>query len=435
MRNSIYQKRRKKIFGIMENNSIALIQSASEKIRNNDVFYSYRQCSNFFYLTGHNEPDGILVLSKRNRKSYTYFFTKKPTKLQETWTGAIDSSAKLKNKLSVNECYYHSEIEERLYDLIKNSDTLYHSLDMESKLNSLVTKIIKSLGKKYRQGLSYPSKIISFDKIIYRMRLIKSSEEINDIKKACSISVRAHKRLMKACHPGMTEYQIGAELSHEFNTHNAKEAYPMIIASGKNACILHYMKNNCKLKNGELLLTDAAAEYKNYASDITRTIPINGKFTQPQKLLYEIVLAAQKNAIKKCLVGKYWKDIHKEAVKTITRGLINLGIIKGDLKNALHKKKYEKFYMHGTGHWLGLDVHDPCEFLGGENTLKLKSGMIFTVEPGIYIKTDKSVPSKFHNVGIRIEDDVLISRNGPVVLTSSLPKEVRDIEKTMGKNG
>ncbi|MEC9206233.1 MAG: aminopeptidase P N-terminal domain-containing protein [Pseudomonadota bacterium] len=434
MQDTIFQKRRKKVFRMMENNSVALIESASEKIRNNDVFYSYRQCSNFFYLTGHEEPDAILVLSKRNGKSKSYFFTKKPTKIQETWTGAIDSSAKLKKKLLVDECHYHSAFDKKIYDLINGTQTLYHSLDLASKLNRLLTKTLKSLEKKYRQGIKCPSKTISFEKIIHQMRLIKSTEEVNHIKKACTISVRAHKRLMKTCRPGITEYEIGAELIHEFTSSNSKEAYPMIVASGKNACTLHYMKNNCKLKNGDLLLTDAAAEYKNYASDITRTIPISGKFTKSQKLLYEIVLEAQKNAIKKCVVGKYWGDIHKEAVKTITKGLIKLGFIKGNLKEALDKKKYEKFYMHSTGHWLGLDVHDPCEYPGRETALKLKAGMIFTVEPGIYIKADKSIPSGFHNTGIRIEDDVLVSKGGPIVLTSSLPKEIRDIEKVMNRN-
>ena len=431
MQNTIYQKRRNKLFKIMDNESVAIIEAAYEKIRSNDVFYAYRQCSNFFYLTGHNEPDAVLVLSKINGRTISHFFTKEPTKLQEIWTGAIESSIKLKKKLLVNECGYHSNIGTKLFDLIKNSGTLYHSLATTSKLNLLVIKILKSLEKKYRQGLNYPSKTISLNKIVHQMRLIKSEEEISDIKKACSISVNAHKRLMKSCSPGMTEYQIEAELIHEFKTFNAKEAYPMIIASGKNACVLHYTRNNSKLKNGDLLLTDAAAEYKNYASDITRTIPVNGKFTKAQKLIYQIVLSAQKNAIKKCLVGNYWSDIHKEAVKIITRGLINIGIIKNNLKKALDIKEYEKFYMHRTSHWLGLDVHDPCEYLDGKNKIKMKLGMIFTVEPGIYIKAEKTTPSEFHNIGIRIEDDILVSKNGPTVLTSSLPKEIEDIEKIM----
>ena len=435
MKNIIYQKRRKKLFRLMEKESIAIIESASEKIRNNDIFYGYRQCSNFFYLTGHNEPNAVLIMSKKNGKNLSYFFTKEPTKLQEIWTGAIDSAAKLKKKLLVNECEYHSKIKDKLYDLIQDTDTLYHSLTSNSKLNSLVNKIIKSLEIKYRQGLNSPSKTISLNKAIHQMRLIKSSEEISHIKKACSISVNAHKRLMKSCSPGKTEYQIGAELIHEFHSSNAKEAYPMIVASGKNACILHYTKNNSKLKNGHLLLTDAAAEYENYASDITRTIPINGKFTKAQKIVYEIVLNAQKKAIKKCIVGNYWSDIHREAVKAITRGLIDIGIIKDNLKNALNKRKHEKFYMHSTGHWLGLDVHDPCEYPDGKRALKLRSGMVFTVEPGIYIKAEKSIPSMFHDIGIRIEDDILISKQGPTVLTSSLPKEIDDIEKIMRKNG
>ena len=431
MKNTIYQKRRTKLFGLMERESVAIIESASEKIRNNDVFYNYRQNSNFFYLTGHDEPDAVLILSKKRGKNSSYFFTKQPSKTQETWTGPIDSAAKLKKKLLVNTCDYLPKMKDKINVIIQDTDILYHSLSTTSNLYALVNKTVKSLERKYRLGAHSPSKIFALSKIVHQMRLIKSHEEINEIKRACSISVKAHKRLMRNCSPGMTEYQIGAELMHEFHSSDAKEAYPSIVASGKNACILHYTKNNSTLKNGQLLLTDAAAEYKNYASDITRTIPINGKFTKPQKIIYEIVLDAQKKAIKKCIVGNYWSDIHREAVKTLTKGLINIGLIKGKLTDAINKQKYERFYMHSTGHWLGLDVHDPCEYSNGKKALKLKAGMVFTVEPGIYIKAKKAIPSIFHNIGIRIEDDILITTKGPVVLTSSLPKEANDIERIM----
>ncbi|MED5430540.1 MAG: aminopeptidase P N-terminal domain-containing protein [Pseudomonadota bacterium] len=435
MKSNIYQKRRAKLLGLMEKESVVIIESATEKIRNNDVFYDYRQNSNFFYLTGHDEPDAVLILTKKKGKNFSFFFTKEPSKIQETWTGPIDNAAKLKKKLSVNVCEYLTKIKDMVNDIIQGSDNVYHSLSASSNLYTLVNKSIKSLEKKYRQGAHSPSKIFSLDKILHRMRLIKSQEEIKEIKKACLISVKAHKRLMKNCSPGMTEYQIEAELMHEFHSSDAKEAYPSIVASGKNACILHYTKNNSLLKNGQLLLTDAAAEYKNYASDITRTIPISGKFNKSQKLIYEIVLNAQKKAIKKCVVGNYWSDIHREAVRVLTKGLMDIGLIKGKLADAINKQKYEKFYMHSTGHWLGLDVHDPCEYSDGKKALKLKAGMVFTVEPGIYIKPQKSIPSIFHNIGIRIEDDILITSNGPVVLTSSLPKETNDIERIMSSNG
>jgi Xaa-Pro aminopeptidase len=263
------------------------------------------------------------------------------------------------------------------------------------------------------------------------LRLIKSNKEIAIIKKACRISADAHINLMRKCKPNISEKKIESQLLYDFGSNNATEAYTSIVAGGKNACILHYIDNSSNLKNGDLLLTDAACEFEYYASDITRTIPVNGKFTQDQKLIYSLVLKAQKNAISKCIIGNTLQDVHKAAVRTLTKGLIDLGLLRGDYKSIVKNELYKKFYMHNTGHWMGLDVHDPLEYVCDGKPIKLKPGMIFTVEPGLYIRADKDVNKRFHNIGIRIEDDILITKNGPDVLTSRAPKEIRDIENTM----
>ena len=428
---SIYFKRRKKLARLMQNNSIAILESATEKTRNNDSLFRYRQCSNFYYLTGYNSPNATLFIVKENNKLISHFFTKKPNKHDEIWTGKLDNSIKVCKTLSMDKCNYVDSINMYLDTYLKNCLTIYHSLDKSSDLKQLIEDKTETLQKKYRKGAEYPSKIISLNKILHKIRLIKSSDEISQIKKACDISVRAHKVLMKECRPGLNERYLEAGLIHEFRKSNATEAYTSIVASGKNACTLHYIENNSTMKSGDLLLTDAAAEYLNYASDITRTIPVNGKFTDTQKSIYNIVLNAQKQAIKKCKIGNNLANIHAEAVKTLTKGLIKLGLLKGKLENILKKEGYKKFYMHDTGHWMGLDVHDPCEYLEDKKPIKLEPGMIFTVEPGLYIKADKSIPKKFHNIGIRIEDDILITKKGPVILTSGAPKDIIDIEKQM----
>ena len=428
---SIYFKRRKKLARLMQNNSIVILEAATEKTRNNDSLFRYRQCSNFYYLTGYNLPNAVLFIIKKNNKLISHFFTKKPNKHDEVWSGKLDNSSKICKTLSMDKCNYIDNINTHLDFYLKNCLTVCHSLDKLSNLKQLIEDKTESLQKKYRQGAEYPSKIISLNKMLHKIRLIKSSEEISQIKKACDISVRAHKDLMKACRPGLNERQLEAGLIHEFRKSNASEAYTSIVASGKNACTLHYIQNNSTMKDGDLLLTDAAAEYMNYASDLTRTIPVNGKFTDTQKSIYNIVLDAQKNAIKKCKIGNNLANIHTEAIKILTRGLIKLGLLKGKLENILKKEGYKKFYMHNTGHWMGLDVHDPCEYLEDKKPIKLKAGMIFTVEPGLYIKADNSVPRKFHNIGIRIEDDILITKKGPIILTSGAPKDIDDIERQM----
>ena len=427
----IYEQRRKMLAKNMQKNSIAIVEASPEKIRNNDSTYRYRQCSNFYYLTGYNKPGAILVVQKKKNNQISYFYSKKPNKYDSVWTGDLLTCKKISTTFGFGKTDYIDNFEKALYIFLKQSDIIYHSLTKSSSAYNILEKCMFSLERDYRKGTQLPSSQHSVKKIIHKLRLIKGKDEIKTIKKACLISAGAHINLMKKCKPDISEKQLESQLIYDFGSSNASEAYTSIVAGGKNACVLHYTDNASMLKNGDLLLTDAACEFKNYASDITRTIPINGRFSNAQKDLYELVLLAQKNAISKCLAGNTLRDIHQVAVKTLSKGLIKLGLIKGEYKTVIKNEVYKKFYMHNTGHWLGLDVHDPCDYMIDEKPILLQPGMIFTVEPGLYVRPDKSVDKKYHNIGIRIEDDVLITKNGPEVLTSKAPKNIKDIENIM----
>ena len=434
--NTIYKKRRQRLFKLMKDNSIALIESAPEKIRNNDSTYRYRQCSNFYYLTGYDKPSALLLVLKKNKKLSTHFFTKKPNKHDEIWTGQLPTSTTTKNLYGFDKCSYLNDIEKYLMLYLANTKTIYHAWDDDTVNKSIFDSCLHKLGEKYRSGTEIPSEFFSLKKIVHKLRLIKEKSEIDLIRAAGKISSLAHIEMIKKCKPGLTERELEAVLLYNFNINDASEAYTSIVASGKNACVLHYIDNSSMLMNGDLLLTDAACEYKNYASDITRTIPVNGKFTEDQKLLYNLVLKAQQKAITACVIGNTLQYIHMVAVKVICKGLIDLGLINENYKQAMNEKLYKKFYMHNTGHWLGLDVHDPSEYKENKELVKLEPGMIFTVEPGLYIRSDKSTDKRFHNIGIRIEDDILITKNGPEILTLKAPKSIDEIEYLMsGNNG
>lgn len=427
----IYIKRRRKLALEMVNNSVALIEASSEKIRNNDVYYKFRQSSNFFYLTGFDKPNAFLMLIKKKNKVKSVFCSKKPNKHDEIWTGKLLSSKQIMNNYGFDACDYFESIEKIMRVNLEGISVIYHSLKEDTFIKKVFDDTISNLDKQYRKGVESPSQVYSLKKVLHKLRLVKDKDEIKNIRKATDISSKAHVELMKRCKPGLNEKDLEAGLIYNFNLNNATEAYTSIVASGKNACILHYIDNSSKLKNGDLLLTDAACEFNKYASDITRTIPINGKFSKTQKIIYQIVLSAQEKAIAKCYIGNTLKDIHNEAVKILCKGLIEIGLLKVSYKEAIKSQVYKKFYMHNTGHWMGLDVHDPCDYMENEKPIILKEGMVFTVEPGIYIRPDKSINKKYHNIGIRIEDDVLITKNGPEVLTAVAPKQIKDIEKMM----
>ena len=428
MINKDYITRRDKLLKNIKQNSIIVIFSAHEKLRNNDVTYKFRQSSNFFYLTGINDPSLVLILMKKNNTSSSILICNKPNNKDKIWTGQLPTKNSYKKNYSIDRALYTDELNKLNLEDINN---LYFEFNDKSKIERFLSTVKQVETSRYNKKNNYLSSRIDVSNLIFDMRRIKSKYEISQITSAANISVLAHINMIKTCKPGKNECEIEAEFTRICMSNQCEQAYPAIVATGKNGCILHYTKNKSILRKGDLLLVDAAAEYKNYASDITRTIPVSGKFNIYQKMIYEIVLNAQTMAIKSCKPGKTLVDIHNVAVKYITKGLIQAKILKGSIDKNIKSQGYKKYYMHNTGHWLGLDVHDPCSYIQNDKPVKLKPGMIFTVEPGIYINTDSNVEKHFHNIAVRIEDDVLITNTGHKVLTKAVPKGVNELEKLM----
>jgi len=428
MINRDYKNRRDKLLKNLNDNSVAVIFSADEKLRNNDVAYKYRQSSNFFYLSGIDDPSLILIFLKKNKTVSSILICNKPNNKDKIWTGQLPSKNSYKKQYSIDRVLYADQLNE--LDL-KDIDNLYYEFSDRNHIETFLSALNKMESTRYTKKNDFLSSRINLSNLIYDMRRVKSKYEITQIAAAANVSSLAHHNLMRTCKPGMNECEIEADFTSICMSNHCKQAYPAIVATGKNGCILHYTKNNSILKKDDLLLVDAAAEYNNYASDITRTIPVSGKFNIHQKEIYDIVLKAQKMAIKSCKPGKTLVDIHDIAVKNITKGLIDVKILKGSLESNIKNQKYKKYYMHNTGHWLGLDVHDPCAYVLNDKPVILKPGMIFTVEPGIYINTDSNIDKNYHNIAVRIEDDVLITSSGHKVITENVPKEVNEIEKLM----
>lgn len=423
-----YQKIRHRIGSILRSNSVLIVFSAKEHIRNNDVYYKYRQSSNFYYLTGINDSNLVLIIEKVANKQRTILLCPRPTKNDTIWTGSLLSKGSYKRNNNFDDVYYYDELHKLHLAQLQN---LYYEFDDDNRVTELLDEIMSIENNRYNKTGKVFSDRVDISAHLHEMRCVKNSFEIKQIKTAAKVSAKAHIDLMKNCKSSQYEYEIHANFINLCMKNECEQAYPAIVASGKNSLTLHYTKNTSRLKGGDLLLVDAAAEYNNYASDITRTIPISGKFTNAQKSVYEVVLNAQQHAINSCKTGKSIQDVHKVAVKYISMGLIKLGLLKGSLESVIKQESYKRFYMHNTGHWLGLDVHDPSPYLFNNKPVKFKPGMIFTVEPGLYIDNSKDVDVKYRNIGIRIEDDILITKNGPEILTESVPKSPSDIERLM----
>ncbi len=428
MTQQIHQKIRHKLGSVLSNNSLLILFSGQEHIRNNDVFYKYRQSSNFFYLTGINDSNLVLLIEKINNKINSTLICPRPNEIDKIWTGQLPTSSTYKKTFNIDSVIYDDQIESLQLSDYKN---LYSEFNDNSRVNKFLGEIKNhQLNRYLREGKNFSNRI-DISEILFEMRRIKNKFEIKQIKTAAKISSKAHIDLIKNCKPGISEYELEANFINICMKNKCEQAYPAIVASGKNSRILHYTKNDCILKDGDLLLVDAAAEYNNYASDITRTIPVSGKYSSAQRKVYDVVLHAQKEAIKFCKVGKTMLDVHNTAVKFISIGLIKLGLLNGTLQKNIKQNLYKRFYMHNTGHWLGLDVHDPSPYLEDKKPVKFEPGMIFTVEPGIYIDGSKDIPKEYRNIGIRIEDDILITQKGPEILTSIVPKSVSEIEGLM----
>lgn len=416
----------------MGRDCIAILPSAPVRHRNNDVEYDYRQDSDFYYVTGFSEPESVAVLIPGRPQAEYVLFVRERDSARETWDGRRAGPAGARREFGANDAFPIGDIDEILPGLLENREKVFYTMGMYADFDQRVVGWVNGLRTQARNGRHPPQEFVALDHVLHDMRLFKSRAEIGAMRESARIAARAHVRAMKFCRPGRHEYEVMAELVHEFRRHNADTSYHPIVGGGANSCILHYRENNALLKNGELLLVDAGCEYDCYASDITRTFPVNGRFTPEQRAVYEVVLEANRAAIAKVRPGNQWDDPHTAAVHVITQGLVKLGLLKGRVPALEREGAYRRFFMHRTGHWLGMDVHDVGDYKIGDEWRVLEPGMVLTIEPGIYIPANlRGIPKRFRNIGVRIEDDVAVTRTGVEVLTSQAPKDADAIEAVM----
>jgi Xaa-Pro aminopeptidase len=428
-----FATRRKKLLASMAEDSIAIIPSAHECLRNGDAHYSFRQNSDFFYLTGFTEPEAVIVLVPGRQNGEFILFNRERDPEREIWDGNRAGQEGAKSIYGADQSYSISQLEEVLPQLMSNHKRVYIPMAKDMAFTRKINQWINRLQTKIRSGVTAPTEILNIETIIHEMRIIKSDYEIELMRKAGQISAHAHLRAMQNCRPGMYEYELEAIIQAEYLRNGSRSpAYNHIIGAGENSCVLHYIDNNQIIKDGDLVLIDSGAEYNHYAADITRTFPANGRFSKEQKAIYEVVLAAQMAVLAIAKPGSSWNDLHTASTKAITQGLLDLGLLKGKFEELHEKQAYMPFYMHRVSHWLGIDVHDVGAYMIDGQWRKLQPGMVITIEPGIYIPANSPhADSKWWNIGVRIEDDVLITANGHEVLTSAVPKTVAEIEAIM----
>ncbi len=418
--------------------SLVIVPAASQVTRSNDTEYPFRQDSDFWYLSGFNEPDAVLVMSNqlegnKIQHSAVLMFVQPKDAHAEVWHGRRLGTASAPKELGLDEAYSLDSIEELLPELLNGHEHLYFSLDRNPAADALVQAALAECKAAPKQSMMAPNTIIDVGPILHQMRRIKSDAEIALMREAGIISADAHKRAMRFVKPGAFEYQLEAEIHHEFAMRGARyPAYGTIVGSGNNACILHYTENSEQIKDGDLILIDAGCELQGYAADITRTFPANGKFSAPQKALYQLVLDAQLAALEQLKPGNTIADGMKACVSVITHGLVDLGILSGEPEDLIESEAWRTYFMHGLGHYLGLDVHDVGIYKHQGNDLPLEAGVVITVEPGLYISEQSKAPKQYRGIGIRIEDDIVIHATGHEVLTASVPKSICDIEELMG---
>ncbi len=421
------------------NDAVAIIPAAHEKTRSYDTEYKFRQDSDFFYLTGFPEPDAIAVISPSDKKHPYVLFVRPRDPEMEIWNGRREGIDGAVRNYGASKAYSIDEFEKRMPSFLNGKEKLYYRFGVDEKLDRLILQYL-SLQRFRRLKTPYPPHtIVDPTIIIGEMRLHKTREEIQIMRKSCDIAAAAHIAAMKAVKPGMTEAQVEAIIEYHFRMFGASgPAYNSIVGAGANATILHYVENNAVLKDGDLLLIDAGCEYKGYASDITRTFPINGRFSKAQREVYEVVLEVQKACIEATKKGVTVQQRQELSIELLTEGMKKLGLLKGNTKKLIKEKAYERYYMHGVGHYLGLDVHDAGRYFLDQEATKsrpFEPGMVLTVEPGIYVQPDdKDAPAKYRGIGIRIEDDVLVTEKGNEILTSKVPKEVEEIEDLMNSS-
>lgn len=427
-----YLRRRQALLATMKPGSAALIFAAPEATRSNDSEYPYRQSSDFWYFTGFNEPEAVLVLIKSDdTHNHSVLFNRVRDLTAEIWFGRRLGQEAAPEKLGVDRALAFSEINEQLAQLLNGLDEVYHAQGEYAYADEIVFTALDTLRKGSRQNLKAPASVTDWRPVVHEMRLFKSPEELEVMRRAGEISALAHTRAMERCRPGMFEYQLEGEILHEFTRHGARfPSYNTIVGGGENGCILHYTENESELRDGDLVLIDAGCEYKGYAGDITRTFPVNGKFTPAQRAIYDIVLDSLETALTLFRPGTTIQEVTGEVVRIMVTGLVNLEILKGDVEQLIAENVHRAFFMHGLSHWLGLDVHD-VGFYGPDRSRVLEPGMVLTVEPGLYIAPDADVPAQYRGIGIRIEDDIVITETGNENLTATVVKKADDIEALM----
>lgn len=432
-----FERRRKRLMQMMGDDAIAILPAAPIRLRNRDVEYSYRPDSDFYYLTGFPEPEAVMVLAPGRAHGEFILFCRERNLEQETWNGRRAGQEGAVARYGADDSFPITDIDDILPGLLEHRERVFYTMGIHADFDQRVIGWVNRLRTQARAGIHAPGEFVALEHALHDMRLYKSRDEVKAMRKAAGISVEAHRRAMRACRAGMKEYQIEALLTQTFMEHGCRHAaYPSIVGGGVNGCILHYTENADTLNEGDLLLVDAGAEQECYAADITRTYPVNGHYSKAQRALYELVLASQYAAIDAVQPGHHWNEPHMAAVQVLTEGLVELGLLKGRVSTLIKKETYRRFYMHRTGHWLGMDVHDVGDYKIDDEWRILEPGMVLTAEPGLYIPAgSKGVAKKWWNTGIRIEDDVLVTRTGHEVLSGELEKEPDDIEALMVQAG
>ncbi|TVP54909.1 MAG: Xaa-Pro aminopeptidase [Halomonadaceae bacterium] len=428
-----YGQRRQRLIEQMAPESIAIVSAAPERTRSRDTDYPYRQDSDFYYLTGFGEPDAVLALIPGREHGQAVLFCRERDPQKELWDGFLAGPEGAVADYAMDDAFPIADIDDILPGLIEGRSRVYYSIGRDAGFDARVMEWVNTLRSKVRSGAKPPGEFVALEHSLHDMRLYKSAAELKVMERAAAITAEAHCRAMTRSAPGLREYQLEAELHYTFMDHGARHpAYSTIVGGGANGCVLHYIDNQAVLQDGDLVLIDAGCELEGYAADITRTFPVNGRFTAPQKALYDVVLAANLAAIAAVKPENHWNRPHEAAVEVLSQGLLDLGLLKGTLEEVIEQSLYRPFFMHRTGHWLGLDVHDVGDYKVGGAWRVLEPGMVLTIEPGLYIPPhDQSVEPHWRGLGIRIEDDVVVTRDGCRVLTGGVPKDTAEIEALM----
>lgn len=428
-----FDRRRQRLMDFMVPNSIAIVATGTEVTRSRDTHYPFRPDSDFYYLSGFAEPEAVLALIPGRPQGEYVLFVRDRDRTREIWDGLRAGPEGACEQYGADDAFPIGDIDDILPGLLEGRERVYYAMGINAEFDRRMMGWVNSIRARARSGATPPGEFVDLDHMLHDLRLIKTSAELKVMREAGEISARAHCRAMTLCEPGQFEYRLQAEIEYEFARSGAHwPAYSTIVGSGANGCILHYVENSARMRAGDLVLIDAGCELDFYAADITRTFPVNGTFSGEQRALYEVVLQAQLAAIEMTRAGRHWNEPHEAAVRVLTDGLIDLGLLKGDRDELIARGAYTEFYMHRTGHWLGMDVHDVGDYKIDNEWRLLEPGMVLTVEPGLYVSPDNTaVDERWRGIGIRIEDDVAITPDGVDILTAGVPKSIAEIESLM----